>query len=109
MKSKKIKDVYVYSRSCNECNDVIKAVSDDKMRDKVVKHYQEEHPLKPERCYDLVGKSWLPGYDSAAQAFLKTKANLDEVENTLQQTEDSWKTLVTKLNSIIMILREGPR
>jgi len=92
------------TRFCNECSRKFSGTNNETLNNKVVKHFQEEHPLKPERCYDLVGKSWLLGYDSAVVAFLNTKAKLEETERLYQKEAAIRNTLATKLNGIIMIL-----
>jgi len=92
------------TRFCNECSQKFSSISNDAVNAKVVKHFQDEHPLKPERCYDLIGKSWLLGYDSAVVAFLNTKAKLEETERLYQKEAAIRNTLATKLNGIIMIL-----
>lgn len=91
-------------RFCNECSKKFSGTSNDAVDNKVVKHFQEEHPLKPERCYDLIGKSWLLGYDSAVVAFLNTKTKLEEMEGLYKKEAAIRNTLATKLNAIIMVL-----
>ena len=98
----------LYSRICNECTERTKkfyASDNDTLVAAVVKHFQNEHPLKPERCHDLVEKSWLPGYDDVRKAFMVKCNEYDALLVKFKDEVAMRNTLATKLNGIIMILR----